>query len=177
MTAINQVGNPLTGVSGSGSFAGTTSPVFVTPTLGAASATSVSFGGTALANYVESTFVPVIVSSGGGTCTYSAQSGLYTRIGNRVFFNINVTVATSSLSTGTVSITALPVALSTTASSFTVYCSNLAVTDITQIMAFASPGASTTIQVRSYAAGTVTTIPDTSISAGTQFIISGQYQA
>lgn len=34
MTAINQVGNALTGASGTGSFAGTDSPIFVTPVLG-----------------------------------------------------------------------------------------------------------------------------------------------
>lgn len=46
MAAVNQVGNALTGSSGSGSFAGTTSPSFTTPTLGAASATSVAFSST-----------------------------------------------------------------------------------------------------------------------------------
>ena len=45
MSTINSVGNGLAGASGTGSFAGTTSPTFVTPTLGAATATSVKYSG------------------------------------------------------------------------------------------------------------------------------------
>jgi hypothetical protein len=46
MATNNQVDVGLSGSSGSGHFAGTTSPVFTTPTLGAASATSISFSST-----------------------------------------------------------------------------------------------------------------------------------
>lgn len=42
MATVNAIGVGLSGASGTGNFAGTTSPVFVTPTLGAASATSVN---------------------------------------------------------------------------------------------------------------------------------------
>jgi len=42
----NQVNVGLSGASGTGSFAGTTSPTFVTPVLGAGSATSLSFSST-----------------------------------------------------------------------------------------------------------------------------------
>ena len=42
MATINQIGLGLSGSSGTGSFAGTTSPSFTTPTLGAASATSLA---------------------------------------------------------------------------------------------------------------------------------------
>lgn len=42
MSTINQVGVGLSGASGTGSFAGTTSPTFTTPTLGVASATSIN---------------------------------------------------------------------------------------------------------------------------------------
>jgi hypothetical protein len=43
MTTINAVNLSLSGQSGTGSFAGTTSPTLVTPTLGAAAATSLAF--------------------------------------------------------------------------------------------------------------------------------------
>lgn len=46
MTTNNSVGVPLSGASGTGHFAGTTSPIFVTPTLGAATAASVAFSPT-----------------------------------------------------------------------------------------------------------------------------------
>lgn len=42
MSTINQVGVGLSGSSGSGSFAGTTSPSFTTPSLGVATATTVN---------------------------------------------------------------------------------------------------------------------------------------
>lgn len=46
MAVVNQVGNALTGSTGTGSFVGATSPTLVTPVLGAASATSLSFSST-----------------------------------------------------------------------------------------------------------------------------------
>lgn len=46
MAVVNQVGNALTGSTGSGLFVGATSPTLVTPVLGAASATSISFSST-----------------------------------------------------------------------------------------------------------------------------------
>lgn len=46
MSTNNAVNTSLSGQSGTGSFAGTTSPTFVTPTMGAASATSVTFSST-----------------------------------------------------------------------------------------------------------------------------------
>jgi len=46
MTTNNIVNVPLSGQTGTGTFAGSTSPTFVTPTLGAASATSISFSST-----------------------------------------------------------------------------------------------------------------------------------
>lgn len=46
MATNNAVNNGLTGATGTGSFVGSTSPVLVTPTLGAASATSLTFTST-----------------------------------------------------------------------------------------------------------------------------------
>jgi len=43
MTTINSIGTSLSGQSGSGAFSGTISPTFVTPVLGASSATSIAF--------------------------------------------------------------------------------------------------------------------------------------
>lgn len=46
MTTNNDVNVGLSGSTGSGNFAGSTSPVFVTPTLGAATATTIAFSPT-----------------------------------------------------------------------------------------------------------------------------------
>lgn len=46
MAEVNQVGNALTGSTGSGAFAGSVSPFFTTPNLGVAAATSIAFNPT-----------------------------------------------------------------------------------------------------------------------------------
>lgn len=46
MATTNSVGNALTGLTGSGTFVGATSPTLVTPVLGAATATSLAFSPT-----------------------------------------------------------------------------------------------------------------------------------
>jgi hypothetical protein len=46
MTTNNSVNSPLSGTTGTGNFVGATSPTLVTPTLGAATATSIAFSPT-----------------------------------------------------------------------------------------------------------------------------------
>ena len=82
-----------------------TSPTMTTPTLGAATATSISFGNTALSNYTEGTWTPSL----GGNTTYSQQAGRYTRIGRFVFASYRIDITT--LGTGSAStISGLPFA-------------------------------------------------------------------
>ncbi len=80
-------------VNGSGAISLTTSPTFVTPVLGVAAATSINFGGTALANYLESTWTPTVTLVGGAGNTvpvYVTNTANYTRIGNTVFCDISL---------------------------------------------------------------------------------------
>jgi hypothetical protein len=85
--------NNITGYSASGATGTTTtnlvfstSPTLTTPTLGAALATSIKFGsGTVLSSYEQGTWTPTDASGAGLTLT--SQSGIYTRIGNTVYFN------------------------------------------------------------------------------------------
>ena len=81
--------------TGSGGLVRATSPTLITPTLGAAAATSITLGGgTALANYVVATFTPTITLVGGvgnTTPVYSTNTGRYTRVGNRCFTDIYLT--------------------------------------------------------------------------------------
>jgi hypothetical protein len=94
--------NNITGYTASGATGTTstnlvfsTSPTLVTPTLGASLATSIKFGsGTVLADYEEGTWTPNV----GGTATYYAQVGKYTRIGNIV--RISGVVVINVLGTG-----------------------------------------------------------------------------
>ena len=95
--------NNITGYSASGATGTTTtnlvfstSPTLVTPTLGAALATSIKFGsGTVLSDYQEGTWTPTV---GNQTVvgTFSSN-GTYTKIGRQVFFRGQV-IATTSIS-------------------------------------------------------------------------------
>ncbi len=69
-------------VTGSGGIALATSPTFVTPVLGAATATSINFGQTTLNLYQEGTWTPTDTS--GASLTFSTAVGTYTRIGRMV---------------------------------------------------------------------------------------------
>lgn len=116
------------GITGTGSLACATSPSFTTPSLGVASATSINFGGTALANYVEGTFTPTVTLVGGAGNTvpvYSTNSGRYTRIGNRVFATVELSGDGGAEGAGTGQVTiALPIAISASAANYNTFCGN-----------------------------------------------------
>jgi hypothetical protein len=80
-------------VNGSGSISLTTSPAFVTPALGAATATSINFGGSTLQDYVVGTWTPIVTlgtGSGNVVPTYTTNQGNYTRIGNIVYCDVTL---------------------------------------------------------------------------------------
>lgn len=101
-----------TGATGTGKLVYASTPTLVTPVLGVATATSINFGGTSLANYVEGTWTPAITTSGTvGTPAYSVQVGSYTRIGRIVVAQFSITLSGWTGSpTGNVSISGLPLA-------------------------------------------------------------------
>lgn len=76
----------VTGETGSGALVFATSPSLTTPTLGVASATSISFGDEALSVYDEGAWNPT-PSPAGGAFTTITFVGTYTRIGRRVMCN------------------------------------------------------------------------------------------
>jgi hypothetical protein len=62
--------------------------------------------------YEEATFTPSLTFGGGSTgLTYGVQSGRYTRVGNKVFFHLRITLSAVGSSTGVASISGLPYAL------------------------------------------------------------------
>jgi len=93
-----------------------TSPTLVTPILGVAAATSINFGGTALANYVQGTWVPTVTLVGGAGNTvpvYTTNVGVYTRIGNIVHCSVYLTGDGGAEGAGTGAFTlSLPIASS-----------------------------------------------------------------
>ena len=115
--------NNITGYSASGATGTTTtnlvfstSPTLVTPTLGAALATSIKFGsGTVLSSYEEGTWTPTLTSAGGNftTIAYGDQQGTYTKVGRMVTVRGNLFTSgaiTAGSASGQVYIAGLPYA-------------------------------------------------------------------
>lgn len=57
-----------------------------------------------LTDYITGTYVPTMAIGAGTPTTYSAQTGTYTKVGNRVDVNVRVTLSAKGASAGTVSI-------------------------------------------------------------------------
>ncbi len=98
--------------TGSGSVVLATSPTLVTPVLGVATATSISFGETALSNYVEGTFNATLTPTtlGNWSVVYTSQSCNYTRLGNRIIVDGRISCTpTFTTASGSLAITGLPV--------------------------------------------------------------------
>lgn len=156
-------------ISGSGNVAMTTSPVFTTPTLGVASATSINFGGTALANYVEGSITPT--DNSGAALSFSAAEGAYTRIGRKVFWTIYVvypvTASGANVSINLPSVPAMNSAVNARAGA-TVGLTDSVATTILQ-------GIDSTTSIAIYASGTLTRMTNTQASGKTLYL-SGFYR-
>jgi len=107
-------GVAATANTGTGSVVRASSPTLVTPVLGAATATSINFGGTnPMSTYTSGTWTPIWTGlTVVGTPTYT---GSYTKIGRLVFCSLNVQSTTTTASTAlTTNFTGLPFAPITT---------------------------------------------------------------
>jgi hypothetical protein len=103
----------MTTSTGSGNIVFGTSPTLVTPTLGAAAATSINFGGSSLSTYTATTtWTPVFTFAtvGNLSVAYTTQNGYYMQIGSVVFANFAIAFTpTFSTSAGNAQITGLPI--------------------------------------------------------------------
>lgn len=61
-----------------------------------------------LDDYEEGSWTPTVVSTGGGSMTYSFQSGSFTKIGRLCFCMFTLTTASDSLNAGSIGIAGLP---------------------------------------------------------------------
>lgn len=118
MATNNQINIGLSGTTGTGSFVGSTSPSLTTPTLGAATATSINFGGSTLSTYVATTsWTPTFTfaTAGNLSVAYGGQTGTYVQIGSILFFNFILTFTpTYTTASGSARITGFPVTSSGT---------------------------------------------------------------
>lgn len=115
MTTNNIINIAATGSTGTGNIVLATSPTLTTPVLGVASATSINFGGSTLSTFSTwATYSPTVTLVGGSgntVPTYTTNTGRWMRIGNIVFFMvelINSSGGTAGAGTGQINI-ALPV--------------------------------------------------------------------
>lgn len=106
--------------SGTGGPAGTTSPTFTTPILGAAAATSISFGGATCSTYAAGTWTPTLVGSStpGTGQTYSIQVGSYEQICRQVTVRFSIAATSLGTAAGNIQIGGLPVTSSNTSNDF-----------------------------------------------------------
>lgn len=112
MSTNNLINSPLTGTTGSGEFVGSNSPTMVSPTLGAALATSINFGDSSLETYKYApTFIPTITfdTPGDLIVSYNSQTGYYSQIGSIILVNIGINCSlTFTTASGNVQIGGLP---------------------------------------------------------------------
>jgi hypothetical protein len=130
-----------------------------------------------LDDYEEGTYTPGMTINGSATgITFSAQTGAYTKIGNRVLFDGLLTLSDEGASSGSAVITGLP---------FTVGAFSMAGLRITALNAaidayptlIIDSGATTmSLQMLGNASSTIASITETELSDTTQFVFGGQYK-
>lgn len=141
-----------------------------------ASAQRTTLGLTSIATqtYTEGTFSPTIVgTSTAGSGTYTTQVGRYTRIGNRVLFNIQL-VWSAHTGTGNIGVSGLPITSANVTggeSAISVYYQNLTLTR-SVVVGYVDANA-TTIQLRQTDTGGIGPI---AMDTAATLIISGQYE-
>lgn len=110
--------------TGSGAPVRATSPTLTTPVLGAASATSINFGGTSLSAYAEGTFTPTftLATAGDLSVVYTVQNGFYTRIGRVCFVQYDMAFTpTFTTGSGTLRFAGLPFTTTLASTSSAIY--------------------------------------------------------
>lgn len=98
-----------TAITGTGPTVRATSPTLVTPILGAATATSLTFANEAMSSYDEFTFVPVLRFGGASVgITYSDQSGRGVKIGKTCYVRVTIGLSNKGSSSGAASVSGFP---------------------------------------------------------------------
>lgn len=139
----------------------------------------VNAGGTGMTTmpYAEGTFTPAVAFSGAAVgVTYASQVGFYTKIGNRVLFNLYVELTSNGSSTGAFTITGLPFTAKNTTNNYSalaIHGGGLSGMS-GSLQAYIAPNA-TSITISYLGTGTVGGLDDTKVGDTGNFVISGQY--
>lgn len=126
-------------------------------------------------NVLSGAFTPTI-SFGGASVgvTYSSQVGFWTRIGNRVFFNIRMVLTNKGSSTGAAVISGLPFD-SYALNMFSLSLASSAISFADQMTAFIVSGSKTIAFYENTNAGTQTTIDNTNFANTSYVFVDGSY--
>lgn len=177
MATNNSVDVPLSGSTGTGNFVGANTPTLITPVLGAATATSVNFGGSSLNTYVASTsWTPGFTfgTAGNLSVVYTTQTGKYIRIGDVVYYMF-VIAATPTFSTasGLAVITGLPLTVNNAVQSSGTITTTGAVTYVGQLVLQPSGGSTSMLIFSGASASNGTFLTTTAFTTTVAFAISG----
>jgi len=137
----------------------------------------------ALDDYEEGTYTPQISATDGiGTMTYSAQVGRYTKVGNRVSFNLYVSIASKGTLAGSLRFT-LPFTVNNVTNYNSVFSwwINSAVSGQrfdgdTMQFCFASPNSSIALPYGSNGSGGLDHLNANHVQNGTDFMVGGTYE-
>jgi hypothetical protein len=145
--------------------------------LGGSLITQLNAAFNALPTYVTGNFTPVL-SFGGASVgiTYTAQTGTYTRIGNKAFIEIVILLSSKGVSVGSMSIAGLPFTVSSTCAAPVQINTFTAGVGDTHLQAVFT-GAATTMTVHQITAGagTLAILADTDFTNTSLLRIAGAY--
>ena len=131
-----------------------------------------------LDDYEEGIFTPTITfTAGSGTVTYTTQLGQYTKIGNTVFFQLDIETSSIASRTGVVKIGGLPFANGANFSTATIgFAAGLAITADQVLAAYVNVSATTiALLIWNSTAGT-STLQHTQWTDDGRLLVSGHYQ-
>ncbi len=139
-----------------------------------------SAGANTLDDYEEGTFTPTLTSSGGGTPTYSQQTGFYTKVGNRVCYEARVVLSNlSTLAAGSANLAGLPFAAESSANRIAAQAfnaNNMGATAATMTNANINNGNST-VNLNVFAAGANSNLTVAMLTNTSVFNVAGTYGA
>ena len=125
-----------------------------------------------LDDYEEGSWTPLLEFGASTTgITYNAQSGTYTKIGNRVFWACDISLGSKGSATGSATIDGLPFVQSGPRGTTSSFVSNMTFTGSLQAMISGS-----VIGIYAQSGGANSQLTDTAFNAGTsQIALSGHY--
>lgn len=183
---VSNIGSTIAGGGHAGSFTTLTATGLVD--ISASGAGQIKFPATqnassdanTLDDYEEGAFLWTIISSGGGTPTYNAQAGFYTKNGDRVDVNgFSALASLGSLAAGNVTFGGLPYPSSNATNNRSAFAiqGNILNAGVTESILADMLANTSVIRGITFAAGNIATLTVANLTATSTFVIGGNYKA